>query len=243
MKAMGGLTAMLIDFIFPQPCVLCGGSLLLNRGDPPWSRLPICPECFASLHPIEGRRCTVCGLPLISEQELCTRCRTREFPFVSNRSLYEYAGAFRELISQYKFRGERSLAALFAHEMAKAMGECFFGLPVVPVPSRPRTVRKRGWDHVGAIADLLSRRHGVEVLRLLRRDNGRSQKSLDFTHRLTNLRGRIHWAPKGHRPTEAPRHVVLIDDVFTTGATASECTRILLEHGVERVDVLTLAVD
>lgn len=234
---------MLIDFIFPQPCVLCGGSLLLNRANPPWSRLPICPECLSVLHPIEGRCCAVCGIPLISEQEICTRCRAREFPFVSNRALYEYGGAARELISQYKFRNERRLATLFAHEMAKAIEERFFGLPVVPVPSRPRTVRKRGWDHVGDIADELSRRYGIEVVRLLRRDNGRPQKTLDFTHRLTNLRGRIHWKTKRRGRTGTPRQVVLIDDVFTTGATASECARILLDHGVERVNVLTLAVD
>lgn len=240
---VSGLTAKLVDFIFPQPCLLCGGSLLLDRGDPPWSRLPICPECFTMLHHIEGRRCAACGVPLISEQELCTRCRTREFAFESNRSLYEYGGAVRELIAQYKFRGERSLAALFARELAGALGDWFFGLPVVPVPSRPRTVRKRGWDHIGTIADRLSRSHGVEVLRLLRRDNGRSQKSLDFAHRLTNLRGRIHWAPKLRGREKPPLHVVLIDDVFTTGATASECSSILLEHGVQRVNVLTLAVD
>lgn len=234
---------LLVDFAFPQLCLLCGTSLLLNRGSGQWGGLPLCTACRRLLRPIEGERCRVCGLPLISEIEVCTRCRTVEYPFTANRAVYEYGGAIRELIAQYKFHGERRLATLFADELAKAAQWWFPGLPVVPVPSRPRAVRRRGWDHVGVIAQELSRRHGVEVLRLLRRDNGRSQKSLDFVHRLTNLRGRIHWTRRHYGKLSPPVRVVLFDDVFTTGATASECSRILLERGVKEVFVLTLAVD
>lgn len=237
-----GLPAIVLDFLFPQPCLLCGESLLADRAPPPWTRLPLCGECLEGLAPITGRRCRRCSLPLVSEHELCTRCRQTDYPFAANWSLFEYAGAARELISQYKFRNERSLARFFGDSLAALLAERFPGLPVVPVPSRRRSVRKRGWDHIGTIACRLAA-GGAEVVPLLRRDNGRSQKTLDYAHRLTNLHGRIHWAPKLPAGRALPREVVLLDDVFTTGATASECARILKERGVGEVWVVTLAVD
>jgi len=236
------LPAGLVDLAFPQPCLLCGDSLLMNRADPPLSRLPLCGECLRSLEPIRGRRCRVCSLPLISESEVCMRCRTSEFPFVSHQAIYSYSGAVRELITHYKFQSQRILADLFAARLAELLATAFPAYPLVPVPSRPKAVRKRGWDHVGLLAERLRKSYGVRVVSLLRRDNGRSQKTLDYRHRLTNLQGRIHWA-HGRRSSKPPRRVVLLDDVFTTGATASECTRILLDHGVGEVKIVTLAVD
>lgn len=255
----------LVDLFFPQPCLLCGDTLLLNRSPPPWTRVPLCRRCLERLRPLDGPRCRICSQAIVPGVELCVRCRTSAFPFAAQRSVFAYGGEVRELIAHYKFQGQRALARLFAHYLAESLRECYAGLPVVPVPSRPETVRRRGWDHVGLIAQLLERRYGFAVRRLLARSNGRSQKTLDFEHRLTNLKGKIRWAPERRRwrapdrPAGAldgvagpgaprlrppvPARVVLLDDVFTTGATASECTRVLNERGVGEVQVLTLAVD
>ena len=235
-----------VDLFFPQPCLLCGDPLLLNRAPPPWTRISVCPQCLERLRPIEEPRCRICSQPLVPGVELCLRCRTNAFPFAAQLSVFAYGGEVRELIGQYKFQGQRPLARLFAHYLALTLRERCAGLPVVPVPSRPQTVRRRGWDHVGLLAHLLARSYGVEVRHLLARSNGRSQKTLDFEHRLTNLKGKIRWAPerpRGTRSLAVPDCLVLLDDVFTTGATASECARILMEHGVSEVRVLTLAVD
>lgn len=231
----------MIDFCFPQLCVVCGESLLLGRADSPWTRLPVCAPCLDRVEPLCGRRCRTCSLPLVSEIDECSRCRSRDFPFVKHYAIYEYGGTVRELIGQYKFRNQRSLAGFFAAALAHSLRSDYPGIPVVPVPSRPKTVRKRGWDHIGVIVEKLSHDYRVEVLPLLRRRNGPSQKTLDFSHRLTNLKAHIRWA--GAPESVPPERVVLLDDVFTTGATASECSRVLIENGVTEVSVLTLAID
>jgi len=82
--------------------------------------------------------------------------------------------------------------------------------------------------------------HGIAVLDLLRRGPSREQKGLDFDARIANVRGTI--ALRSAAPP-VPRELVLIDDIFTTGATASECARVLRAAGAAYVGVLTLAMD
>ncbi len=107
----------------------------------------------------------------------------------------------------------------------------------MPVPPRPG---RRGLDPVERIARILERRWGITVCRCLSRTGGTEQKSLDFAGRSRNLKGRITVRPaRGGVPPLA----VLLDDVFTTGATADACARALLEAGSVEVRVVTLAVD
>jgi ComF family protein len=233
----------LADLLFPRDCLLCGESLLLNTAKAGGARVPLCPKCFDALPFLEGARCRSCSQPLISELDVCMRCRGRNYPFERNLSLFAYRGAARALIHQYKFRNERSLDALFACLLSVPLLDIFSGLPVVPAPARPAHVRKRGWDPVSVVAALLRRRYGVTLLPVLQRMRTAPQKSLDFEHRAKNLRGKIIFRGGGKHAGNLPPHVILLDDVFTTGATASECTRVLAAAGVARVEVLTIAVD
>lgn len=243
--------------VFPQACLLCGAPL----GFAPPGGVPVCPDCDRAILPISGARCEKCSQPLTSEQGLCMRCRTREFAFDAAFSLFRYDGAVRDLIAQYKFRGNRRLSGLFARHLAVACRERYSGIPIVPVPARPSGKRKRGWDHVEAILECLVRFHRIPALHLLVRKNGAQQKSLDFSGRMSNLNGLIAmsraWRTSqptaGFQPSSAaeilrspralPRSVVLLDDIFTTGATASECSRVLRSAGVESIQVLTIAID
>ena len=225
---------MVLELLFPGRCLLCGGELSFNsrRGE------PLCLECRAGLEPLSGaRRCAVCSLPLISEAELCTRCRRREFQFDDNLSLFEYQGAIRELLYQYKFRNRLQLARILAGFYAQALRAGFPGAVLIPAPANPQAVRRRGWDPVERLCRVLQREYGFPVRRTLERGAGPAQKLLGYEERRLNLRGTI--ALRGGTPGE----LVLIDDVFTTGATASECARLLLAGGASRVRVLTLAID
>ena len=182
----------------------------------------------------------MCSTALLSESALCTRCRDVEYAFLSSFSVFEYREDIKELIYQYKFRGRRRVALLFAHFLADAYERMYSGVSIVPVPARPVSVRKRGWDHVGVIASILGNRLSVPVIRCLERMGGSPQKSLDFHERRRNLRGKIR-LKRRHRLL--PRHVVLLDDVFTTGATVDECARVLVGAGAGKVNVLTVARD
>jgi len=166
------------------------------------------------------------------------RCRGRTFRFDSAYPLWEYAGGVKDLIVSYKVGGMRPLAEFFAKAVFGHLREHHPGTAVVPVPFRKGKVRKTGWDQVEDLARRLQRR-GVPVLRCLERAEGVSQKTLDYSARMSNLSGKIRL--RGN--SRVPRRIVLLDDVLTTGATLSECSRVLKEGGAERVDAVVLAAD
>ena len=223
-----------MELLFPGRCLLCGEELVFNSREGE----PLCLACRAGLIPLDSpRRCAVCSLPLLSEQRLCTRCRKREYEFESNLSLFEYQGDIRELLYQYKFRNRLRLAGVLAGFYAQALRAGFPGAALVPAPANPQAVRRRGWDPVERVCRILERAHGFAVCRALGRRAGKPQKLLGYEERRLNLRGtiRLRRVP--------PADPVLLDDVFTTGATASECARLLRLGGASRVRVLTLAID
>jgi ComF family protein len=175
---------------------------------------------------------------LVSEIDVCTRCREAGYAFESNIALFPYAGAPRHLIVALKFEGRSRLASLFAAFACAALGGERAGVPIVPVPSRPG---RRTPDAVELVARRLQRDCGRMVLRLLERTGGAQQKSLDFAKRRQNLRGMIRIAPRLR--DALPDRVLLLDDVFTTGATLDACARALREGGCRSVMGLTLAIE
>jgi ComF family protein len=171
-------------------------------------------------------------------------CRTREFRFESNFSLFMYQEpSVARLIAGYKGRGRRSLAFFLAESLLRAYRPRYDGLPLVPVPCRKSSLRKRGFDHIALLCGEMKRQAQVEVLPLLlRRGKTREQKTLNREEREKNLRGSIIPA-KRSRLKNLPPEVVLLDDVFTTGATAEECAGVLKSLGIQKVYVLTIALD
>jgi len=232
MRSAGRL---LLEALFPGRCLLCGQWLIL-RGDHP---APVCGDCIGGLSPILCERCVTCGMPLVSERGNCTRCRAAAFSFETNVAIFPYSGPARDLIGMLKFEGRRRLARLFADFAVRSMDGEREHLPVVPVPPRPS---RREPDAVERVARSLADRHGRQVSRLLVRTGGAPQKSLSLTERRENLRGMIHIAPST-RGSALPPRVLLLDDVFTTGATLDECARTLREAGCFQVYALTLAIE
>jgi ComF family protein len=202
---------------------------------------PVCDSCISSLNPHKGKRCTRCSYRLISENLVCTRCRKTDYFFDSNYSLFEYTGAIKELLYHYKFKGRQTIARLFARLIGEKTTELYPGLPLVPVPSSKRSKKKRGCDHIKTIVNLVERRFGAGIVDVLARTTDIPQKELNYTGRIENLKGKIIYT--GKNPHPGLSGAVLIDDVFTTGATASECARVLKENGVRNVYVITIAID
>jgi predicted amidophosphoribosyltransferase len=225
----------LLDLVFPGRCLSCGCWLLLSDS----GGMPLCGDCRRSLVVLSGERCAICSTPLAGERDTCTRCRAAGFAFTRNISVFAYAGRTRELVIAFKIAGRRRLAGLFAGYLAQRARDAFPGRPLVPAPARPA---RRGPDAVERIARVLERRHGHELCRCLLRTGGAEQKSLDPASRRENLRGRIVVHP-GFPKALLPPHPVLLDDVFTTGATADACARALLTAGCLSVSVLTVALD
>ena len=178
-------------------------------------------------------------MPILSEDQVCTRCRAREFHFDGNWSLFEYRDSIKELIYQYKFRNEKSLAYLIAMLLNSAgAGHCLW----VPVPARQKAKRRRGWDPMELVCRVLKRKYGIRTGVLLRRVGNIPQKRLKYRERVENIQGTIKLRKKNDR-TFLDEEIVLLDDIITTGTTLSECARVLKEAGVRKVRALTLAID
>ena len=234
--ACGSALRTLITHALMERCLACGAALAC-AGD---CRGPVCAACRSRLEVITGRRCLTCSRQLMSETNRCTRCRNRDYAFACNTSLLAYTGATRRLLYHYKFRARTRLADLFAEALDTA-GLVAGDSHVIPVPARPRSPVHRTstrFDQTGLIARCLRRRTGCTVHDALRRNSGPPQKRLDYDARSRNVAGRIR--PAATRPL--PERVILLDDVFTTGATAHECALVLARCGVRETRVVTVAL-
>jgi len=151
-----------------------------------------------------------------------------------------YQGRARSLLKAYKFHSVSSLALLWAQLLFEAIQQEFSQPPlIVPVPSRGRSVRTRGWDQMELIRRNLSQRYCLSTAKILRRTGGSSQKKLNYAQRMLNISGHIACT---RNATELPQETLLIDDVYTTGATIDECSRVLQQLGTTEIYALTLAI-
>ena len=225
-----------LDLLFPQRCAGCAGELAPGTGD-----IPLCRRCRRSAYAAlrePGGHCGRCGAAVLPEQDTpCRGCRDRELAFLSHEALFDYRGLPQEILQELKFSGRTGLAAWFAGLLARRIRAAYVDAVVVPVPARLQRIRRYGYDGVDLLARHLQHTHRLPVQRLLRRRRGRQQKGLGFAARSDNLEGRIRLL----RPVSRP--VLLIDDVYTTGATANECAALLASSGAPQVRALTLMQD
>jgi len=166
--------------------------------------------------------------------EVCGSCLQHPPPISEAHAAFAYAFPVDRLLPRLKFH--RDLAA--GRLLAQAMTERCAGLPrpdaVVPVPLHRARLRRRGFDQAFELAAPLARALQMPLLdrALQRRRTTSAQSLLDATARQRNLRGAFEVTP----PQSLPAHVVLVDDVMTTGATLHAAARALLGAGVQRVD-------
>lgn len=174
---------------------------------------------------------------------LCEACRRRPPAFAYARAAARYGDVMRDTLHAFKFGGRRAMAAPLGDLVAE-MGPA--ALPValvdvlIPVPLHPRRERDRGFNQALLLARRIGRRWHVPVRAdvLVRVVNTISQTELDAGARRSN----VHGAFALRRPdVVAGRHVLIIDDIMTTGATAGECATRLRQGGAATVGVLTVA--
>lgn len=231
--------------LFPSRCLGCGRVLV-----PPGVSVPVCSSCVGKLlsqrvNAFAVARCRMCGIELVSEQSVCTRCRDRAMQFDLHRSLFYYTGLARTLVNAFKFQRQVRLARLFADLLAESCQHADISAPLCPIPAHPWNRRRRGFSTADRLVGCMRKRAGMPVVRLLGRRISRQQKALGYSSRKANVEGMFTLRtpyPSRHMVRRLER-VILVDDVFTTGATVSECARVLKEAGVKFVGVVTLAME
>ncbi len=232
------------ETIQTPPSALLFGSLMASY---------VCPVCAQQFTPIESPCCTCCGIMFKSREgldHLCGECLTSKQYFGMARAVGVYDQALMAVIHGFKYGEKVGLAFPLSILLLSAYQHFWHDRPmdvVVPVPLFERRLRKRGFNQV-----YLAIRHwenqnwqgALPALPMLARDALRRKRStppqtgLGRRDRMQNVKDAFE-VSVSHSIIK--KRILLVDDVYTTGATVSECTRILLKEGAEAVDILTLA--
>jgi ComF family protein len=227
-----------LGLVYPPHCAACGAET------PP--ELHLCETCAGGARRIVAPFCRGCSEPFagaISSDFLCAECHERDFQFTCAVSPYRATGVVREFILRFKYERHYYLRHPLAQWLATGLEDERLRDPapelLVPVPLHPARRRFREFNQAEVLAGLLSGHCGLPVLEALERTRyTATQTRFDREERLQNLRGAFRLA---RGVAVAGRHVLLIDDVFTTGSTVEECARVLQTASVASVRVLTIA--
>jgi ComF family protein len=230
---MRAWTSAALDLLYPALCPVCQTRLGATRRD------PLCGGCWTRIARIEPPFCRVCGVPSTAT-EPCPICRAEPPPFDYARAAALYLDPLRAAVHAFKFHGKRALARPLADLVVEQCGPGFLveADALVPVPLAPARERERGFNQAVLLAERVGRALGrpVQSRWLGRARPTQPQSELTADERRRNVRGAFRAAP-----AVAGRHVVVLDDVLTTGATAAECARALRAAGARIVGVVTVA--
>lgn len=237
-KGLGWAGQMALDQLYPPVCAGCGAPLV--QGD------ALCARCFTQLRPITAPLCPVLGIPFDADQgadALSLEALADPPPFARARAAVAYGAVADRLVSRLKYGDRPELARFCARLMASAGRDFWAARPLlVPVPLHASRLRFRRYNQSLLLAQALGRQLGLETdpHLVVRHRKTRQQVGLSGDGRLRNVQGAFAPHPDLARRLKG-RPVVLIDDVYTTGATIKAVTRALLRGGAERVEVLTFA--
>jgi competence protein ComFC len=221
----------IFDIVLGSACVACG-----SLARPPLGAYGLCRKCASDLPWLPSAVCGKCGRPLVPGIGLCLRCREANLYFDACRAIWIHTGPAKALIKSFKYGRDMRHLGLFGISLARAIPQLNRRATVVPVPADPRRRLRRGWDPVTSICESIP---DARVERILVKTHGREQKHMGLQERLVNPGGRFS-VKEGAR---LPIACVLIDDVVTTGATLSECARVLKSEGTAWVGALALAME
>lgn len=241
--------------LFPSPCRLCGTPLA------ELTTAPICTSCWNHLQAQSGSLCSRCGEHLgvdfvptpAAPETLCRVCRMAKPPFALAVAWGVYQDELRQLLHLLKYDRIEPIAPRLGALLAARVLE-IANLPqsllVVPVPLHRSRRRRRGFNQAEllarGLARSLRRKHPQLSLQLATEalERGRateSQAGLSPRQRRANVRGAFFISGKRAQRVVAGRHILLVDDIYTTGATARACSQALMRAGAASVYVATVA--
>lgn len=237
-KSVRTLLAQTVDTVLPPRCVL-SGEVVDSQG-------MLSAESWARLEFIGSPRCECCGIPFEYEVEpgtMCAVCIENQPPYKFVRSAVKYNDTSRDLILGFKHGDQLHTVKTFTPWLMRAGAELLEEADLlIPVPLHRWRLWRRRYNQSALIAHSLSQASNVPVLvdGLERTRATLTQGYMKAAERHKNVKHAFAMNPK-HASDIKDKAVLLIDDVFTTGATVKECTKTLLAAGAKSVDVLTIA--
>lgn len=231
----------LVELIFfPSFCKLCSALLELPQ------EKVICNTCWEQVKTRSPSHCLCCGRFFggSGEAHYCLNCLQERPAFSLHRSCGRYEGKLKDIILLYKYGGFKVLGkefARFAHRALRGKEDLWWEVEaLIPVPLHRIRKRQRGFNQTQIIAKELAKLKEIEIVEgvLVKVKHTVPQTFLEAEEREKNVAGAFK--VRKRKRIEGKR-VLVVDDVYTTGATIRECSRVLKEAGAEEVRALTLA--
>ena len=239
-SAVRAISRTALDTVLPPQCLACD-ALVSEPG-------ALCGACWDGAAFVSAPFCHACGVPFEFDHgpdALCGACVRARAVFERARAVFLYNDVSRDLVTGLKHRDRTHGAPAFGRWLARAGRELIAEADLIaPVPLHRLRLWRRRFNQSALLAQALAREAGcMEKFRadLLQRHRATpTQGGLNASDRRRNVRGAFA-VPARHTPMLEGRRVLLIDDVYTTGATLEACTRALLKAGAGGVDALVLA--
>lgn len=230
----------LVDVVYPLNCLICRAKLNASQYS------PLCSDCFSSIKKINPPFCIKCGKPLeiaLTPSNKCLNCRKQEYNFDRAWSSTKYDGVMRECIHKLKYNRKFSLGNMFSRILIEFVNKYMeinkFDF-IIPVPLHRTKLREREFNQAQMLAEPLSSNFNKRLLskNIYRIRYTLSQSELSLQERRENIRGAFGIS---NPELIKGKDILIIDDVFTTGATVNECASLLKRNGAGLIEVLTLA--
>lgn len=225
-----------IDALFPPRCAICG-EIVDKKGN-------ICEACGLKVRYIVSPFCMICGKALDSEErELCQDCNRKSHEFRRGVAAFAYTKELKASMYQFKYNNKREYASFYAGSLAALKGHIIKSWQpevLMPVPLHRKRYKKRGYNQAALIARELGNLLGIPVDEhsLVRTVNTAPQKTLDDKQRAKNIKN----AFQVRNNIVQYKKAVLVDDIYTTGATLDACAAVLKRAGVQQVYFVSVCV-
>lgn len=227
----------LLSIVFPARCELC------QEAVPAYPASGVCAGCRAEIRLIPGPHCVSCGRTLKTNTRQCSACHGKSFHFDRAFACAPYEGKMKELLHIYKFNGRKYLKYFFAGLLEQFVSihlkpHAFDALASVPMDKHKKN--SRGFNQSELLSAELGSRTGLPDLSaaLARKKSPHPQHLMAKAAREQNVKGSF---TVKHKPDISMKNILLVDDILTTGQTASECARTMKEAGASSVTVLACA--
>jgi len=202
----------------------------------------LCEMCQTLFEPITPPICNTCGLPAENPVDRCVSCYGKTFYFSANRAAFLYDELMRDLLHELKFRQNKQIAQSLGKLWAMHIGSITSddNTFLAPLPLHPKKQRERGFNQAEVLAQHLSAGLNIPIEHaLLRTVDTPPQSGLHPRQRIANVSG-VFAIAKNINPQG--KCYIIIDDIYTTGASLNECARVLKEAGAANISCMTLSV-
>ncbi len=220
-----------LRLLYPPRCTFCQDIIPLTVDN------LLCSYCEEDYPLIEDPVCQQCGKQLAHDNGLCIDCEEITHLYEKGIALYSYEGSIKEALYRFKYGGRWKYASFFAGQMYRQLKQTTFFHEVdliIPVPVSEERLRERGYNQAEELARYLSKISEIPYNNdiLVRCKDTKPQSGFSPVQRSNNIKGAFKCIT---RLAEPDKVILIVDDIYTTGSTVNECTKVLKESGAHKI--------